>query len=97
MPFLNGTRSYPPVDASVGGGLMAALAPFYPTGPIDVGNALQPLPTSGKVLGAPGWRWVPVPGHSPGHVSLWRDADKCLVAGDAVITTGQESAYAVAV
>lgn len=96
MPYLNGTRSYPPGDASVGGGFMAALAPFYPTAPTDVGDVLRPLPESGEVPGAPGWQWLPTPGHSPGHVSLWRDADRCLVAGDAVITTGQESAYAVA-
>lgn len=32
-----------------------------------------------------------------GHVSLWREEDRALVAGDAFITTNQESAYAVAV
>jgi glyoxylase-like metal-dependent hydrolase (beta-lactamase superfamily II) len=30
-------------------------------------------------------------------VSLWREADRTLIAGDAFITTAQESAYAVAV
>ncbi len=29
------------------------------------------------------------------HVSLWRPSDHTLIAGDAVITTRQESAYAV--
>lgn len=32
----------------------------------------------------------------PGHVALWRDADRTIIAGDAFITTGQESAFAVA-
>lgn len=36
------------------------------------------------------------PGHTPGHVSLWRERDRTLIAGDAFITTKQESAYAVA-
>jgi glyoxylase-like metal-dependent hydrolase (beta-lactamase superfamily II) len=45
----------------------------------------------------PGWRWLHTPGHSAGHVSLFRDRDRALIAGDAVITTRQESAYAVAV
>jgi glyoxylase-like metal-dependent hydrolase (beta-lactamase superfamily II) len=41
----------------------------------------------------PGWRWIATPGHSPGHVSLWREADRTLIAGDAFVTTRQESAY----
>jgi glyoxylase-like metal-dependent hydrolase (beta-lactamase superfamily II) len=43
-----------------------------------------------------GWQWIHTPGHSVGHVSLWRLADRSLIAGDAFITTAQESAYAVA-
>jgi glyoxylase-like metal-dependent hydrolase (beta-lactamase superfamily II) len=34
------------------------------------------------------------PGHTPGHVSLWRERDRVLIAGDAFITTRQESVYA---
>nr|WP_245362266.1 MBL fold metallo-hydrolase [Rhizobium sp. NXC14] len=30
---------------------------------------------------------------SPGHISLWRESDRTLIAGAAIITTGQESAY----
>jgi glyoxylase-like metal-dependent hydrolase (beta-lactamase superfamily II) len=41
-----------------------------------------------------GWRWLHTPGHAPGHISLWREADRLLIAGDAFITTRQESAYA---
>ena len=40
----------------------------------------------------PGWRWVHTPGHTAGHVSLFRDADRTLIAGDAFVTTKQESA-----
>ena len=40
------------------------------------------------------WRWIPTPGHTPGHVSLWRERDRVLIAGDAFITTRQESVYA---
>jgi glyoxylase-like metal-dependent hydrolase (beta-lactamase superfamily II) len=40
---------------------------------------------------------VHTPGHTPGHISLWREADRTIIAGDAFITTAQESAYAVAV
>ncbi len=43
----------------------------------------------------PGWRWIPSPGHTEGHVSLFRDEDRTLIAGDAFVTTKQESAVAV--
>src|SRR5690242_21209105 len=41
-------------------------------------------------------RWVHTPGHTPGHISLWREPDRLMIAGDAFITTRQESAYAAA-
>jgi glyoxylase-like metal-dependent hydrolase (beta-lactamase superfamily II) len=95
-PYLEGRSSYPPADPSVGGGLMATLSRFYPRSPIDVGARLRTLPDSGDVPGMPGWRWIFTPGHSVGHVSLWREADRSMIVGDAFVTTGQESAYAVA-
>jgi glyoxylase-like metal-dependent hydrolase (beta-lactamase superfamily II) len=93
-PYLDGTTSYPPPDPTVGGGLMAWLSPLYPTTPVDVSGRLRPLPGDGTVPGMPEWRWLHTPGHSPGHVSLWRESDRMLIAGDAFITTRQESAYA---
>jgi glyoxylase-like metal-dependent hydrolase (beta-lactamase superfamily II) len=75
---------------------MAAMAKLYPRGPVDVKQRLHLLPPDGSVPHMPGWRWVHTPGHTPGHVSLWRDADRTIIAGDAFITTRQESAFAVA-
>ena len=97
LPYLDGRASYPPGDPSVGGGLMAALARFYPRGPVDAGEWPKPLPENGTVPGMAGWRWIHTPGHSVGHVSLWREADRTLIVGDAFVTTAQESAYSVAV
>ena len=94
-PYLDGTVAYDPPDPTVGGGLMSLLSPLYPRGPIDVRPWLRTLPADGGVPGMPGWRWVHTPGHAPGHVSLWRAADRALIAGDAFITTKQESALAV--
>jgi glyoxylase-like metal-dependent hydrolase (beta-lactamase superfamily II) len=76
---------------------MPLLAPLFPRGPIDVSPRLQRLPMDRSVPHMPGWRWVHTPGHTVGHVSLWRESDAALIAGDAFITTAQESAYAVAV
>lgn len=95
-PYFDGTASYPPPDPGVGGGLMALLSPLYPRGPVDVSSYLQVLPEDGSVPPLPGWKWVHTPGHTPGHVSYWRESDRVLIVGDAFITTAQESAYSVA-
>ncbi|GJD45066.1 putative metallo-hydrolase YflN [Methylobacterium cerastii] len=95
-PYLDGSASYPSPDPTVGGGALALLSPLYPTKPVDVGVRLVILPADGTVPPMPGWRWIHTPGHSPGHVSLWREADGSLIAGDAFVTTAQESIYAVA-
>lgn len=97
IPYLDGTSSYLPPDPSVGGGLMSTLSRFYPRGPVDVGRWLQPLPIDGSIPSMPGWRWIHTPGHTAGHIALWREWDRTLIAGDAFISTNQESAYAVTV
>ncbi|KWX71359.1 MBL fold metallo-hydrolase [Paenibacillus jilunlii] len=95
LPYLTGSQDYPPADPAVGGGLMATVSPLYPHRGINLGGAVHPLPEDGSVPGAKGWTWVHTPGHSPGHISLFRPADKVLISGDAVITVKQESAFAV--
>jgi glyoxylase-like metal-dependent hydrolase (beta-lactamase superfamily II) len=91
-PFLDGRDRYPRPDPWVGG-MMALASPLLPRGPIDVRDRLHTLPGDGSIPGMPGWRWVHTPGHTPGHVSLWRERDRTLIAGDAVVTTRQESVY----
>ena len=34
----------------------------------------------------PGWAIIPTPGHTQGHCSFFRAADRVLVSGDAVVT-----------
>jgi len=93
-PYLDGREAYPPPDPSVGGGMIALLSSLFPRAPVDIGERLKALPADGTVPHMPGWRWIATPGHSRGHISLWRDEDKVLVVGDAFVTTRQESAYA---
>ncbi|OLP56985.1 MBL fold metallo-hydrolase [Rhizobium rhizosphaerae] len=95
MPYLQGQAAYPPADPLVGGGMMALLSPLFPRSPVNVGERLHMLPIDHSVPGMPGWRWLHTPGHAPGHISLFREADRTLIAGDAVVTAAQESVYAV--
>jgi glyoxylase-like metal-dependent hydrolase (beta-lactamase superfamily II) len=94
MPYLDGRSSYPPPDPTVGGGAMALMSPLYPKAPLFIGEHLRALPQDFTVPGLSGWQWIPTPGHTPGHVSLFRERDGVLIAGDAFVTTRQESAIA---
>ena len=95
MPYLTGKSSYPPPDPTVGGGGMASLSFIYPKKPINIAEHLFELPEDGTVPGIPDWKWIHTPGHTPGHISLFRERDGVLVAGDAFVTTNQESVFAV--
>lgn len=94
-PYLTGLASYPPADPSVGGGAMSLMSFVYPRGPINVETYLQELPADGSIPELEDWRWIHTPGHTPGHISLFRDKDGVLIAGDAFVTTMQESLLAV--
>jgi glyoxylase-like metal-dependent hydrolase (beta-lactamase superfamily II) len=96
MPYLTGRSDYPPPDPTVGGGAVAALgARVFPKSGTDLQPWVETLPEDGTVPGMPGWRWIHTPGHTAGHVALFRDTDRTLIAGDAFVTTRQESFLAV--
>lgn len=95
LPYLTGVQSYPSPDPTVSEGLMAKLSPLYPRESINLGQKVQPLLGNGKVPFLPGWRWIETPGHTPGQVALFREADRALIAGDTFTTVKQESALAV--
>jgi glyoxylase-like metal-dependent hydrolase (beta-lactamase superfamily II) len=80
----------------VGGGIMPVFSMLFPRKPIDISEHLQALPADNTVPGLTDWRWIHVPGHSPGQVALFRESDRTLLAADAVVTTKQESALSIA-
>ena len=96
LAYLTGKAKYPPPDPGAGGGLMSLLAPFYPRGPIELGNQVRPLPADGTLPGLYNWRWIHTPGHTHGHVSFYRALDRCLLIGDAFSTTKAESVLSIA-
>jgi len=89
-PFLNGSSDYPPPDPTVGG-FMAQMSRVFPHNGTDLGIHLRTLPEDGSLPGMREWRWIHTPGHTSGHVSFFREDDRSLVAGDAVITVNQEN------
>jgi len=95
MPYLTGQSDYPPPDPTIGG-FMAFLSRFLPSAGIDLGDRIHELPPNGEVPGLPAWDWHFTPGHTPGHISLFRRADKTLLVGDAFATTNYDSFMAAA-
>lgn len=95
LPFLTRAEKYPPPEPRVGKGMMALSSFLYPRTSSDLGGRLQALPEDGTVPHLPGWRWIHSPGHTRGHVSFFRDEDRVLIAGDAFVTTKQESLLSV--
>lgn len=90
LPFLTGKHKYPEFDPTVEGGLVSKLSPLFPNEPINLGKHVKMLPSDGSVPGMGDWRWIHTPGHTPGHISLYREKDRALIAGDAFVTVKQE-------
>ncbi|HZG86805.1 MBL fold metallo-hydrolase [Paenibacillus sp.] len=95
LPHVTGKAAYPTPDPTVSPGWIAKLSPLFPTKAIDLGGAAKALPADGSVPGLPEWRWVATPGHTDGHISLFRESDRTLLVGDAFTTVEQESLGAV--
>lgn len=88
LPFLDGTMSYPPPDPTIGGP-HAFLTRLVDERSKDLRPHLRALEygeawcaSEGEIPELPEWRWVHTPGHSPGHVALFRERDRVLLAGD---------------
>lgn len=95
LPYLTGHKDYPVADPTVGGGLVAQMSPTFPHTRIDLGHRVVALPKDRSIPGMPGWSWIHTPGHCEGHVSLFRESDGTLLAGDAFTTVKQESLWSV--
>lgn len=89
LPYLTGRSDYPPPDPTVSGA-MAFLSRFLPHQGRDLRPRIRELQTN-TVPGIGGWEWLPTPGHTPGHISLFRSSDRVLLAGDAFATMNMDS------
>ena len=95
LPYLTGQADYPPPDPSVGGGMLARTSRLLPRRAYDFRPHIHPLPHDYSLPHLDGWRWVHTPGHTPGHIALFRDSDRTLLPADAFCTQKQESLLGV--
>lgn len=91
IPYLTGQKNYPDPDGTVEGGLVAKISPMFPNKGVHLGNHVKPLQDNGELPHLSEWKWIHTPGHSDGHISLFREKDRTLIAGDAFITVKQDS------
>jgi glyoxylase-like metal-dependent hydrolase (beta-lactamase superfamily II) len=54
-------------------------------------DGLSPIDPDVGVPGPPDWQVVARPGHTPGHLALFREGDRALIPGDAVLTVNLNS------
>jgi len=95
LPYITGKKDYPVGDSSVGGGMVAQMSPTFPHTSIDIGYRANPLPSDQSIPGMHLWKWVPTPGHTEGHVALFREQDRIMIPGDTFTTLKQESLLSV--
>ncbi len=95
LPYVTGKALYPPRDPTVGGSL-AFMSRFFPTQLPNLSDVVEALPLGDAhppYLAQ--WRWLHVPGHAPGQIAFFREADRTLLGADAFATTNHESVPAV--
>ena len=61
----------------------------------DLTAAVQSFDPQAGIPGLPGWTAIHSPGHTPGHLSLYRPSDGVLITGDAVVTVDLNSLIGV--
>ncbi|HXG56800.1 MAG TPA: MBL fold metallo-hydrolase [Vicinamibacterales bacterium] len=87
-PYLDGRSDYPPGDPTIGGAI-AQMSRAFPSSGRTV-PTLKGL-DGDRIPDMEGWRWIHTPGHTAGHISLFRESDGVLIAGDALTTMDLDS------
>ncbi|MDQ2746370.1 MAG: MBL fold metallo-hydrolase [Acidobacteriota bacterium] len=81
---------YAPQDPSVGGAI-AQMSRVFPHGGIDLGSRVKEIGETDEIAELPDWKFIHTPGHTAGHIALFRESDRTLLAGDALATMNLDS------
>jgi glyoxylase-like metal-dependent hydrolase (beta-lactamase superfamily II) len=95
IPYITGQKNYPEPDTTVEGGMVAKLSFLFPHESIDIGSKAHALPDDHTIPFMPNWKWIHTPGHSDGHISMFRNDDHAMIVGDAFVTVIQDELYKV--
>lgn len=95
IPYVTGKKDYPLGNPEVDSGLIAQMSQSFPHTAIDLNSRIFPLPEDGTIPYMPEWRYIHTPGHTVGHISLFREKDRTMIVGDAFSSTKQESLASV--
>ena len=96
IPYLQGEKNYSPPKPLKVKGMMSFLSPAYPRDGLEGFHPkINSLSLHEEIPFLKGWKWIHTPGHTEGHISLFREEDALLIAGDALTTVKQESLLAV--
>ena len=60
-------------------------------GDANLTDVVRPLDLRSGLPGLPDWEAIHTPGHTPGHLSLYRSSDGVLITGDTVVTVDLNS------
>ncbi|MDQ2793259.1 MAG: MBL fold metallo-hydrolase [Bacteroidota bacterium] len=95
LPYVTGQALYPPRDPTVGGSL-AFMSRFFPAQLPNLTDRVQALdaddPSTPFLMA---WQWLHVPGHAPGQLAFFREADRVLLGADAFATCHHDSVPAI--
>jgi len=95
LPYLTGKALFPPRDPTVGGSL-AFMSRFFPIQLPNLTDRVQALDTDDPSTPfLMSWQWLHVPGHAPGQLAFFREADRTLIGADAFATCHHDSVPAV--
>ncbi len=88
-PYLVSERNYQIALPAMYQDFFVRIVPDFSDEPLEIESNLKKLPEDGTVPGMKDFRWIYTPGHTQGHISLFREKDGVLIPGDLTTTVSK--------